>query len=72
MVLVDVHSKNVDVAGMQAKGAAGKVLTARAMDAHNTFDAPDSVRPAPIKARRVGGKLVLKLPPKSVAVLTVE
>jgi alpha-N-arabinofuranosidase len=62
----------VDVAGVQAKGATGKVLTARAMDAHNTFDAPDSVRPAPIKARRVGGKLVLRLPPKSVAVVTVE
>jgi alpha-N-arabinofuranosidase len=62
----------VDVTGVQAKGAAGKVLTAKAMDAHNTFDAPESVKPVPIKARRVSGKLVLKLPPKSVAVVAVE
>jgi alpha-N-arabinofuranosidase len=62
----------VDVKGMQAKGASGLVLTAKTMDAHNTFEAPKAVVPTPIKARRAGGKLVLKLPPKSVAVVAIE
>jgi alpha-N-arabinofuranosidase len=63
---------SVDVTGMQARGATGKVLTAKAMDAHNTFEAPNAVAPVPIKARRAGGKLVVKLPPKSVAVLALD
>jgi alpha-N-arabinofuranosidase len=62
----------LDVKGMQAKGATGSVLTANAMDAHNTFEAPNAVMPKPIKARRVGGKLVVTLPAKSMAVLAVD
>ena len=58
--------------GAEAKSAAGRVLTAKAMDAHNTFDAPEAVKPAPISAKRSGGKLVVKLPPKSVAVLELR
>jgi alpha-N-arabinofuranosidase len=49
------------------------VLTAAAMDAHNTFEAPDAVRPAPFSAaRRSGDGWVLDLPPKSVVVATLE
>jgi alpha-N-arabinofuranosidase len=62
----------VDLHGMQAKGAAGRVLTAKAMDAHNTFESPSAVAPAPIKARRSGGKLLLTLPAKSVTVVAVD
>ena len=58
--------------GAEPKSATGRVLTAKAMDAHNTFDAPEAVKPAPISAKRSGGKLVIKLPPKSVAVLEVR
>ncbi len=58
--------------GAEAKSATGRVLTAKAMDAHNTFDAPEAVKPAPISAKRSGGKLVVKLPPKSVAVLELR
>ncbi len=61
-----------DVTGAQAKGASGRVLTAKAMDAHNTVDAPEAVKPAAFSARRSGGKLVLRLPPKSVAVVALE
>jgi alpha-N-arabinofuranosidase len=62
----------LDIQGMQARGAAGRVLTARATDAHNTFAAPNAVVPTPIKARRSGGKLLLTLPAKSVSVLAVD
>jgi alpha-N-arabinofuranosidase len=62
----------LDIQGVQARGAAGRVLTAKAMDAHNTFAAPNAVAPTPIKARRSGGKLVVTLPAKSVSVLAVD
>jgi alpha-N-arabinofuranosidase len=61
-----------DVTGVQVKGASGRVLTAKAMDAHNTVDAPEAVKPAAFSAKRSGGKLVLRLPPKSVAVVALE
>jgi alpha-N-arabinofuranosidase len=38
----------------------------------NTFDAPNTVAPKPISAKAQGGKLVLKLEPKSVTVVSVE
>ena len=33
--------------GVSAKSVSGRVLTASAMNAHNTFDAPQAVKPAP-------------------------
>jgi alpha-N-arabinofuranosidase len=48
------------------------VLTAAKVDAINTFAAPDTVTPKPIAANLQGGKLVVTLPAKAVAVLGVE
>jgi len=62
----------VDVGGTAARGATGSVLTAAAMDAHNTFAAPDAVRPAPFQAVARNGRLVLSLPAKSVVVVAVQ
>ena len=62
----------LNTAGAEVKSATGRILTAKAMDAHNTFDAPQAVKPAPISAKRSGGKLVLRLPPKSVAVVELR
>jgi alpha-N-arabinofuranosidase len=58
--------------GASAKSATGRVLTAKAMDAHNTFDQPDAVKPAPFKATRKGDELRVELPPKSVVVVTLD
>ncbi len=63
---------SLEVAGMQLKGASGRVLTAKAMDARNTFDAPEEVKPTAISAKKAGGKLGLHLPPKSVAVVQLQ
>ena len=60
------------VTGMQVKSASGRVLTAKAMDARNTFDTPEAVKPVSIVAKKEGGKLVLRLPPKSVAVIQLQ
>jgi alpha-N-arabinofuranosidase len=60
------------VAGVRARGAEGRVLTAPAIDSHNTFDRPNIVRPATYRARGSGGNLVLDLPAKSVVVVEVQ
>ena len=51
----------------------GKILTASAMDARNTFDAPNAVRPVAFTGASLGGgRLSLTLPAKSVVVLTLQ
>ena len=61
------------LAGATPTQASGEILTAPAMDARNTFDAPDAVHPVPFTgASLTGGKLSLTLPPKSVVVLTLR
>jgi alpha-N-arabinofuranosidase len=60
------------VAGMSAKSVAGETLSASKVDSVNTFDAPDTVVPKPISANIQDGKLIMKLDPKSVTVVSVE
>jgi len=61
-----------DIAGVKVKGAKGRVLTADKIDAHNTFDNPNVVKPVAFSGRVEGGKLVFDLPAKSVAVVAVD
>lgn len=58
------------IAGVHS--AQGQVLTAPAVDSYNNFDRPNAVAPAAYRGRVSGGKLVLDLPPKSVAVVQVQ
>jgi alpha-L-arabinofuranosidase len=61
------------IAGLTAKAVTGRILTADAMNAHNTFAAPDAVKPAPFTgAKLAGDTLTLTLPAKSVVVLALE
>jgi alpha-N-arabinofuranosidase len=48
----------------------GRILTATAMDAHNTFDRPHVIEPAPYAARNDADGLTFDLPAKSVVVVT--
>jgi len=52
--------------------AQGRILTAIAMDAHNTFGQPNLVHPVPFHGSTEGGKLSFDMPAKSVAVVTVN
>jgi alpha-L-arabinofuranosidase len=61
-----------NLAGMTAKSTAGETLTAPKVDSVNTFDAPNIVVPKAVTAKVQGGKLALKLEPKSVTVISVE
>ena len=63
----------VTLAGIAPASASGRVLTAPTMQAHNTFAAPDAVRPVPFDGVRLaGGTLTLTLPAKSVIVIELR
>jgi alpha-N-arabinofuranosidase len=62
----------VSLAGITPKSAAGETLTAPKVDSVNSFEAPNTVVPKPISAKVQGGKLALKLEPKSVTVIAVD
>ncbi|WP_346839558.1 alpha-L-arabinofuranosidase C-terminal domain-containing protein [Microbulbifer sp. SAOS-129_SWC] len=62
----------VDVQGAEVTRARGRLLTAAAMDARNTFDAPEAVEPAGYRASADIGQLTLDLPPKSVLVVSLN
>ncbi len=62
----------VNLPGTRAKTAVGETLTAPKVDSVNTFDAPKIVVPKAISASLQGGKLSVKVEPKSVTVLSVE
>jgi alpha-N-arabinofuranosidase len=60
------------LAGLTAKAASGETLTAPKVDSINSFEAPNTVIPKAISPKVQGGKLTLKLEPKSVTVVSVE
>jgi alpha-N-arabinofuranosidase len=75
LVNLDPHKEAVvttQVQGAKASSATGRVLTAKAMDGHNTVNTPNAVAPTKISARQKGASLVLTLPPKSVAVVRLQ
>lgn len=59
--------------GWAPQQASGRVLTGDAINAHNTFDQPDRVRPIALAGVTVAnGSLDVTLPPRSVAVIELE
>jgi alpha-N-arabinofuranosidase len=63
----------VKLAGVAPKSVAGRVLTAPAMNAHNTFEAPNAVQPGAFAgATLTGDTLEVKLPAKSVVMLALK
>lgn len=61
----------IEVMGAEAKSASGSVLTANAMDAHNTFASPKAVIPAPFQVSADQGKLKVTVPAKAVIVVAI-
>jgi len=52
--------------------ATGQTLAAPKIDSVNTFDAPNTVTPKAVSMKASGGKLVIKLAPASVTVVSLE
>ena len=66
-------SVSCTLAGLTAKSANGRILTSSAMQDHNTFAAPEAVKPQPFNGAKLSGDtLTITLPAKSVVVLTLE
>lgn len=62
-------SHSVDLSEFGPAQLNGRILTGDAIDAHNTFSAPDTVVPQPFTLTGSGGARIANLPPRSVVVL---
>jgi len=61
------------VAGSTVRNITGEVLTAPMMNAMNTFDNPNAIKPTPFSGYQVqGSQVILNIPPKSVVVLELQ
>ena len=73
---MDAHKEqeiNIDLGSITAKLVTGRVLQSEKLQDHNTFDNPEKIKPAVFRnASIVGSTLTVKLPPFSVAVLTLK
>ncbi len=75
VVNLDPHhaqSVQVDIKGSQLSQASGQLLTAARMDAHNTFAQPANVKPSHYESKASKDGMTLKIPAKSVLVVTLE
>lgn len=62
-----------DIRGVNPTAVSGTLLTASEMNAHNTFDQPDNVKPEAFNgATLADNQLKLTLPPMSVVVLEIN
>ncbi|SNS11796.1 alpha-N-arabinofuranosidase [Sphingomonas laterariae] len=67
------NTVTVRLAGLNARGVSGRILTAPAINSHNSFTAPEVVKPATFNGARVkGGVLTVDLPAKSVVMLQLR
>jgi alpha-L-arabinofuranosidase len=76
LVNMDPHKVTpvtLSIAGAKVKTVKGEILTATALDAHNTFESPDAVKPTRFNGAKLSdGKLSVSLPAKSVVVLSLQ
>ena len=64
---------STQVRGANMSRVSGQILTADRMNAHNTFEQPNDVRPEPFNGAQLsGGMLNVQLPAKSVVVLELR
>lgn len=63
----------IDIRGGSVSSVNGKVLTAKKMNAHNTFDKPDVVKTEEFDGARIeNNTLIVELPAKSVVMLELK
>lgn len=71
--LTEENEVLIDLGTSDADRVEGTILTARTIDAHNTFENPDLVKPQEFKGVRLKkGTLRVKLPAKSIVTLAVK
>ncbi|HYC94669.1 MAG TPA: alpha-L-arabinofuranosidase C-terminal domain-containing protein [Sphingomicrobium sp.] len=63
----------IRLSGSAGKRVSGRILTAPAMDAHNSFERPNAVAPKPFAGAQLrGGTLRATLPAKAVVMLALD
>jgi alpha-N-arabinofuranosidase len=63
----------VSIAGGAVRNPSAQILTAAAMNSHNTFESPRAVEPAPFdEIESSGGTLSLTLPAKSIVMIALD
>jgi alpha-N-arabinofuranosidase len=77
VALVNLHARDavdvdVQLRGYAAASASARVLTGDSIDAHNTFDDPDVVRPVTLDVDLDDDDFNATLPPRSVSVVTLR
>ncbi len=69
----EANKVTIDLDGIKASKVSGRILTAKAINSHNTFDNPEVVKPASFDGARIrGGRLTVKVPAKSVVVVELQ
>ena len=69
----DLHRRTAELRGAKPESISGRVLTDDSFQAHNTFDKPETVKPAAFsECRLTAGGFTANLPPKSVVVLILK
>ncbi|MBR4389340.1 MAG: alpha-N-arabinofuranosidase [Prevotella sp.] len=64
---------NANIDGFTAKSVSGKILTSKSVADYNDFEHPDRVTPREYKDAKVkNGELTVKVPAKSLIVLTIK
>lgn len=62
-----------ELRGVAASSISGRVLTSNAINAHNTFDTPDNIKPEAFDGAKITDNgFAAKLPAKSVVVLEIK
>ncbi|WP_239618638.1 alpha-N-arabinofuranosidase [Cohnella mopanensis] len=62
-----------ELRGCNTAKASGRLLTANRLDAHNTFDSPETIKPVSLEGIVLKDGIVsFRLPPASVAVIALE
>src|SRR5262249_29161294 len=64
---MNARTVTVDIRGATVRGASGRMLTGPTMDAFNSFEKPEVVKPQPFTGARVSnGQLAVTLPAHSI------
>ena len=65
-------SQQIIINGISAKNITGRILTSKDVRDFNDFDHPETIKPSPFKeAKAKKGTIEVKLPAKSITVLTI-
>lgn len=71
--LKDKENVTIDLGGLKQKTVSGQILTATSVDALNSFEKPETVKPVDFKDFKISkGKLTVKMPAMSIIALELK